>query len=61
MKAAWTWRRKPGEEDDEDDFVSVGFTVFGRIRFLADAGRTGRLASPSMAGSQRHFYWETGK
>lgn len=61
LKAAWTWRRKSDgeedeeEEDDDDDVVSGGFTV-GMIRFFSDSGGTGRLASPSMAGSQRHFY-----
>lgn len=59
LKAAWTCRRKSGgeeEENDEDDDDDVsGFTI-GRTRFFdSGAGGTGRLASLSMAWSQRHF------
>jgi hypothetical protein len=61
LKAAWTCRRKSGgeeeeeENEDEDEVVSAAL-VTGRTRFFG-GGRDGRgrLASLSMAGSQRHF------
>lgn len=58
MKAAWTFLRKFGGEEDEndEDDDDVESRVTGRIKFLAAAGGTGRLASPSMAASKRHFY-----
>lgn len=46
------------KEDDEDDVESG---LFGRTMDLAVAGGAGRLASLSMAGSNRHFcgeFWE---
>lgn len=54
--------RKSGgdeEEKDEDEEDVVSALMIGRTRFLGGgAAETGRLASPSIAGSQRHFRME---
>ncbi|KAM1530363.1 hypothetical protein TB2_019119 [Malus domestica] len=42
------------ENNEDDDDVESKLTR--RIKFLAVAGRTGRLTSPSMVASKRHFY-----
>jgi hypothetical protein len=57
LKAAWTCRRKSGgEEDEEEEDVVSAALVTGRTRFLCGgADGTGRLASLSMTGSERHF------
>lgn len=67
MRSKCGEEEEENEEENDEDEDDVESRLVGRIKFLAPAGRTGRLASPSMDGSHRHFYgdkrakWEISK